>query len=151
MTNTATDTTIDADAAEQLVRSSSKVHASYKAKYAAREAAMVRRPKGVSSRALARCNGDWLAIELAKLCIDPEDTKAKLQLPAFHAVLAANGIDGARWSHLNPGQQRMCGGLALRAVVAENEELMMPEADAQGTLLQGSMKPPRSWIAKHQR
>lgn len=137
---TAIETTIDIDAAEAVVRSSSKVHASYKAKYAAREAAMVRRPKGVSSRALARCNGDWLAIELAKRTLNDKD---KLQLDVFLDILAANGVDGARWSHLNPGQQRMCGGLALRAVVAMDEELVLTD----GTTL----APPRSWIAKHQR
>lgn len=129
---------VNAEAAIALPRS--KVAPSYKAKYAEREAAMQRRPKGVSRKVLARSSGDWLAIELAKRVLGDKD---KLVLDRFYAILTANGIDPVRWAHLNPGQQRMCGGLALRAVVANNEALLL-EDDTQ-------VVPPRSWIAAHQR
>lgn len=127
----------EAEAAIALPRS--KVKASYKRKYAEREAAMVRRPKGVSRRVLARSSGDWLALELAKRVLGDKD---KLQLDRFYAILTANGVDPTRWSHLNPGQQRMCGGLALRHVVADHEALELPGEEA--------VVPPRSWLAKHQ-
>ncbi len=129
---------VNAEAAIALPRS--KVNAAYKRRYAEREAAMVRRPKGVSRKALARCGGDWLAIELAKRVLGEKD---KLQLDRFYAILSANGVDPQRWAHLNPGQQRMCGGLALRAVVADAAALALPgEAD---------LEPPRAWLAKHAR
>ena len=131
---------IEIEAAESIARTGSRVKPEYKRRYAEREAAMARRPKGVSRRVLARCNGDWLAIELAKRVLGEKD---RLQLPDFHAILEANGIDPARWAKLNPGQQRMCGGLALRAVVAEAEELELPG--------EPPLVPPRSWLAKHQR
>jgi hypothetical protein len=137
MTNAALNLEPTAEASIVLPRS--KVAASYKAKYAEREAQMVKRPKGLSRKALARCNGDWLAVELAKRTLGDKD---KLQLPVFIAILEANGIDAARWGHLNPGQQRMCGGLALRAVVAEQEALKLPGEDA--------IEPTRVWLAKHQ-
>lgn len=135
---TTTELEVHAEAAIALPRS--KVAPSYKAKYAEREAAMVRRPKGVSRKVLARSSGDWLAVELAKRVLGEKD---KLQLDRFYAILTANGVDPTRWAHLNPGQQRMCGGLALRAVVANNECLLL-EDDSQ-------VVPPRSWIAAHQR
>lgn len=140
MSNTAHEVpALEADAAASIELPRSKVKAAYKRKYAEREAAMVRRPKGLSRKALARCNGDWLAIELAKRCLGEKD---KLQLPAFVAILEANGIEN-RWTHLNPGQQRMCGGLALRAVVADAAMLVLPG--------EGEIEPPRSWLAKHAR
>lgn len=131
---------LEADAAAAIALPKSKVKAAYKAKYAEREAAMVRRPKGLSRKALARCNGDWLAVELAKRTLGEKD---KLQLDAWYAICEANGVDWKRWSHLNPGQQRMCGGLALRAIVAENEELALPGDEP--------LHPTRVWLAAHQR
>lgn len=130
---------LETEATEMLVLPRSKVKAAYKLKYAEREAAMQRRPKGLSRRVLARCNGDWLAIELARLVLGEKD---KLDLVAFTSVLEANGIKN-KWVHLNPGQQRMCGGLALRHTVAEDEELVLPDGS--------TIKPPRAWVAKHQR
>lgn len=137
MTNTALNLEPTAEASIVLPRS--KVAASYKAKYAEREAAMVKRPKGLSRKALARCNGDWLAIELAKRTLGEKD---KLNIEAFDAILEANGVANT-WKHLNPGQQRMCGGLKLRAVVAEQEMLNLPGEDG--------LEPTRVWLAKHQR
>lgn len=131
---------IEAEAAVMIALPRSKVNAAYKRKYADREAAMTRRPKGVSRKVLARSSGDWLAVELAKRVLNEKD---KLVIDRFYAILTANGIDATRWAHLNPGQQRMCGGLALRAVVANNECLLL-EDDTQ-------VVPPRTWIAAHQR
>jgi len=131
---------LEAEAAATIDTPKSKVKAAYKRKYAEREAAMVRRPKGLSRKALARCNGDWLAIELAKRTLGEKD---KLDLDAFNAILEANGIEN-KWTHLNPGQQRMCGGLKLRAIVAENEELALPGEDEP-------LHPTRVWLAAHQR
>lgn len=139
MTNqTETTPVLEADAAASIALPKSVVGSGYKAKYAEREAAMVRRPKGLSRKALARCNGDWLAIELAKRTLGDKD---KLQLDRFNAILEANGIVNT-WTHLNPGQQRMCGGLKLRAVVANEEALVLPGEEAA--------LPPRTWLAKHQ-
>lgn len=129
---------VNAEAAINLPKS--KVNASYKRKYAEREANMQRRPKGVSRKALARSSGDWLAVELSKRVLGDKD---KLVIDRFYAILTANGIDATRWAHLNNGQQRMCGGLALRAVVAEREELALPGEEAA--------IPPRSWVAKYAR
>lgn len=134
-----TELTLEPEAAEAILLPRSKVAPSYKAKYAERERAMLRRPKGLSRKALARCNGDWLAIELARRTLGDKD---KLVLQRFYDILTANNIDATRWAHLNPGQQRMCGGLALRATVAENEELLLPGEEP--------IAPPRSWVAKHQ-
>lgn len=130
---------LETNAEASIALPKSKVKASYKAKYAEREAAMARRPKGLSRKALARCNGDWLAVELARRTLGDKD---KLQLDAWYAICDANGVDWKRWGHLNPGQQRMCGGLALRAVVAEQEALKLPGEDA--------VEPTRVWLAKHQ-
>lgn len=135
---TTTDLEVHAEAAIALPRS--KVNASYKRKYAEREAAMVRRPKGVSRKALARSSGDWLATELAKRVLGDKD---KLVIDRFYAILTANGIDASRWAHLNNGQQRMCGGLALRAVVAECGELAISDDE--------TIAAPRAWVAKYAR
>lgn len=140
MTNTALALEPEAEAEAAIALPKSKVKASYKAKYAEREAAMVRRPKGLSRKAIARCNGDWLAFELAKRTLGEKD---KLVLEAWYAICEANGVDWQRWAHLNPGQQRMCGGLALRAVVADQEELLLPGDE--------TAVPPRTWLAKYQR
>lgn len=138
MTNTKPTLALEANAEASIALPKSKVGAAYKRKYAAREAAMVRRPKGISRKALARTSGDWLALELAKRVLGDKD---KLDLGRFNAILEANGIPNT-WTHLNPGQQRMCGGLRLRATVADAEELLLPGEEA--------IVPPRTWLAKHQ-
>lgn len=133
-------TEIETEAAASIALPKSKVGVAYKKRYAEREAAMVRRPKGLSRKALARCNGDWLAIEVAKRTLDE---KAKTIPGAFDAILVANGIDPAKWADRNPGMRRMSGGLALRAVVAETETLELPS--------EAALVPPRAWLAKHAR
>lgn len=132
-------TSLEANAKQSIALPRSKVAPSYKRKYAEREANMTRRPKGLSRRVLARCNGDWLAIELARRTIGEKD---KLNLAAFYSILEANGID-RKWPNVNNGMQKMNGTNALRAVVAENEVVVFPG--------EGEVKPPRSWLAAHQR
>jgi hypothetical protein len=94
----------------------SVVRAPYKAAYRARG----------TTKATKRGCGDWLHVRLIALTLDE---KAKPVPGAFAAVCAANGVDVARWSHLNPGQVRMCGGMALRKVVATQGALVTPEGD----------------------
>ena len=137
----AADPATEAEAAAAITTARSVVTASYKAKYAAREAAMTKRPKGVSRKALARSNGDWLATELAKVVLDQ---RSKLVVSLFCDVLTANGVRHEHWSRTTPGWQgrlRMTGRLALQRVVAESGELVLPD----GTTIAA----PRSWVAKH--
>lgn len=123
-------------------RANSVVKNAYKTKYRERAEQMARKPKDVAAKALKRCNTDWLAIELARLTLDE---KAKLRVPAFEAILDANGVQHSHWNRTTPGWQgrlRMTGRLALQRVVAECGVLML----ADGT----ELKAPKSWCAKHQ-
>lgn len=127
---------------EGLALPNSVVKGTYKVRYAQRAIDMARKPKGVSLKALKRMTGDWLAIELAKLTLDD---KAKLVVPAFEAILEANGIAHAHWNRTTKGWQgrlRMTGRLALQRVVAEDGELVLPDG--------ATIAAPRSWVAKHQ-
>lgn len=139
-------TTIDIDAIEPEAEAAistprSVVASTYKRRYAEREAAMQRRPKGVSRKALARSSADWLAVELAKLVLDD---KARLVVPSLEAILDANGVAHAHWNRTTKGWQgrlRMTGRLALQRVVAEAGELTIPGGEA--------IPAPRAWVAKH--
>ena len=143
-TETATTTTplaLETEAAAAIDTPKSVVQSGYKLRYAEREAAMQRRPKGVSRKALARSNGDWLAIELAKLVLDD---KSKLVVAKYEAILDANGVPHAKYSRTSPGWQgrlRMSTRLALQRVVAEDGELVLPD----GAVLAA----PKAWCAKH--
>lgn len=139
MTNTPIELEPEAEAAIATPRS--VVAPGYKLRYAQREAAMQRRPKGVPRKALARCNGDWLAIELAKLTLDP---KAKLVIGTYIAILDANGVEHARYKREGNGWQgrlRMSTRLALQRVVAAAGSLALPDGS--------SIEAPRAWCAKH--
>lgn len=132
---------LEAEAAAAIETARSVVKSTYKRRYAEREAAMQRRPKGVSRKALARSNADWLAVELAKLTLDE---KSRIVVPAFEAILDANGVAHAHWNRTTKGWQgrlRMTGRLALQRVVAEAGELALPDGS--------TVAAPRSWIAKH--
>lgn len=121
----------------------SVVASTYKAKYAARAVALQRKPKGVPLKALKRMSGDWLGLELAKLTLD---AKAKLVVPALEAILDANGVPHSHWNRTTPGwvgRLRMTGGLALRRVVAEDGELVLPDGS--------TLEAPKAWVAKYQR
>lgn len=131
---------IDLDDEDALPNS--VVASTYKAKYRERAATMARKPKDVPVKALARSTSDWLAIELARRTLDD---KAKLVVPAFEAILDANGVKHDHWNRTTKGWQgrlRMTGRLALQRVVAESGELALPDAS--------TIPAPKSWIAKHQ-
>lgn len=140
--NLATTTaTIDTDELDNDTRGNSVVASTFKARYRERAATMARKPKGVAKKALARSCSDWLAVELAKIVLDE---KAKLIVPAFEAILSANGVKHDHWNRTSPGWQgrlRMTGRLALQRVVAENNgELVL----ADGTIL----KAPKVWVER---
>jgi hypothetical protein len=127
----------EADAA----RAKSVVSAAYKRRYAER-ALNARKPKEVSRRAAARSCGDWLAMEIAKRCLDE---KNKLKVGEFEALLDANGVRHDHWNRVTPGWQgrlRMTGRLALQRIVAEADgELALPDGS--------TVKAPRTWVEKH--
>lgn len=132
---------LETEAEAAIALPKSVVQTGYKVRYAEREAAMQRRPKGVSRKALARSNGDWLAIELAKLVLDD---KSKLVVAKYEAILDANGVLHAKYSRTSPGWQgrlRMSTRLALQRVVAEDGELVLPDG--------ATIAAPRTWCAKH--
>lgn len=133
----------DEEQAADEVAARSVVKTGYKVAYRQKADAMVRRPKAVPLKALRRMSGDWLAIELAKVTLDP---KAKLIVSEFEAVLTANGVDHAKWNRTTKGWQgrlRMTGRLALERIVAAAGSLTLPNGEA--------IPAPRSWVAAHQR
>jgi predicted deacylase len=139
----ALDTELDGEPEPEEALPNSVVKGAYKTKYRQRAEAMARKPKGVPAKALRRMTGDWLAIELAKLTLDPKT--AKIDVAAFEAVLDANGVAHAHWNRTTKGWQgrlRMTGRLALQRVVAEDGELVLPDG--------ATIAAPRSWVAKHQ-
>lgn len=124
-----------------LHRAGSVVKSTYKLRYRERADNRPRKPKDVSKKALRRCNGDWLAIELARLTLDP---KNHVDVAAFEAILDANQVNHSHWNRTTRGWQgrlRMTGRLALQRVVAENNgELRLPD----GSTLQA----PRTWVER---
>jgi len=118
----------------------SVVAASYKAAYKER-ALTARGRKGISKKVLARSCGDWLALEIAERCVKG----TKLDIPAFEALLEANGVDHSRYNRTSKGWQgrlRMTGRLALQRVVAEADgHLKLPGDEV--------VKAPRAWVQKH--
>lgn len=136
---------LEPEAAEAILLPRSVVRSAYKAKYAEREAAMAKRPKGVSRKALARSSGDWLAIELAKLVLDD---KSKLVVGLYTALLDANGVRHDQYSRTTKGWQgrlRMSTRLALQRVVAEAGELRVPGENGGWSAIPA----PKAWVAKH--
>lgn len=123
-------------------RPNSVVKSAYKAKYRERAANMNRKPKDIPAKALKRSTSDWLAIELARRTLDD---KAKLVVPAFEAILDANGVKHDHWNRTTPGWQgrlRMTGRLALQRIVAEHDgHLNLPDGS--------TIVAPKSWTAKH--
>ena len=131
----------------------SVVGTGYKAKYAER-AENARGRKGVSRKVISRSCGDWLSLELAAHYLtemeevvgqdedgnDVTRIRQVLDVPAFEAMLDANGIEHRKWNRTTPGWQgrlRMTGRLALQRVVAEEGTL----THADGSLA----KAPTSW------
>lgn len=131
----------DDEADDFELRSNSVVAPTFKARYRDRAAAMLRKPKGVAKKALARSCSDWLAIELAKRTLDD---KQHLKVAEFEAILTANGVKHEHWNRTTNGWQgrlRMTGRLSLQRKVAENDgELVIPG--------EGTLKAPRTWVEK---
>lgn len=133
----------DGEAEASVALPRSVVKPTYKLRYIERANAMQRKPKGVPTKALKRQSGDWLAIELAKLTLDP---KARLIVASFEAVLDQNGVPHAHWNRTSKGWQgrlRMTGRLALERVVAAAGVLVTPSGEA--------LPAPRAWVAAHTR
>lgn len=117
------------------VRSRSVVAPAYKVRYRER-AATAKLPKGTDRKTIARSNGDWLALVLARETVE----KRKSNRAKVAAILEANGVDHSRWAHLDNGRFRMTGGLALRTKIVETGVLVLDDERTE--------TPPKSWIAK---
>lgn len=76
------------------------------------------------ARGDARSCGDWLAITMRDL-LNGGSKKAPVDLEKTYALARANGCD-KEWPHLNPGQQRMNAGNAIRRAVKANGFLIVP-------------------------
>ena len=81
------------------------------------------------ARGDARSCGDWLAITLRDL-LNGGSKKAPVDLEKTYALARANGCD-KEWPHLNPGQQRMNAGNAIRRAVKANGGLVVPASVSQ--------------------
>lgn len=64
------------------------------------------------ARGDARSCGDWLALAMRDIC-NGGSKKNPVDLEKTYALARANGCD-KQWPSLNPGQQRMCAGNAIR-------------------------------------
>ncbi len=133
---------ITAQAEADAARARSVVKPSYKLAYAAR-ALTARGTKGVSKKVVARSCGDWLSLEIAKVCV--KGKKNELDVAVFEALLDANGVTHAHWNRTTKGWQgrlRMTGRMALARIVAEADgELELPDGS--------TVVAPKSWVAKH--
>lgn len=130
----------EAEIAEQIRLPASVVRSAYKVRYRDRA-----RAAGIRGKAAKRSAWDWLAQQLAGEVLTKE---AKIDIGKFVAVLAANGEPDAltRWPNRSKGWEgrlRMTGGLWLRTVVAEANELRLPDGE--------TLVPPAEWVAKHLR
>lgn len=76
------------------------------------------------ARGDARSCGDWLAIAMRNL-LNGGSKKNPVDIEATYALARANGCD-KEWRHLNPGQQRMNAGNAIRRQVKLVGFLIVP-------------------------
>jgi hypothetical protein len=84
------------------------------------------------ARGDARSCGDWLALTLRDL-LNGGSKKNPVDLEKTYALAEANGCT-KRWDHLNPGQQRMNAGNAIRRQVKAVGYLVVPaELSSDGT------------------
>lgn len=90
------------------------------------------------ARGDARCCGDWLALVLRDL-LNGGSKKNPVDLEKTYALARANGCD-KEWPTLNPGQQRMNAGNAIRRFVKANGFLVVP-ASVSGTGQDEVLKP----------
>ncbi len=126
------DASVEADNAKQ----NSVVKSAYKARYAERAVA-----NGHARKAAQRSSWDWLAQTIAGECLRDGD---RLDVPAFEALLDANGVAHAKWNRTTKGWQgrlRMTGRLALQRVVAEAGVLHTADGE--------TLEAPEDWTAKH--
>jgi hypothetical protein len=96
--------------------------------------------QGIKNKAARRSNWDWLAQEIAKLCLD---SKGKIDIETFKYILTLNGVDYSKWTNRNKGWEgrfRMTGRVALQKRVANNGVLQL-ENDVE--------YPPEAWVAKY--
>jgi hypothetical protein len=108
----------------QIALPKSVVLPKYKVRYKERAQAA-----GLKGKAAKRSNWDWLAQELAAACLTP---KGKLKLDEFEALMAANGVDTAKWPNRSPGWEgrlRMTARLALQRIVAETGILKFADGE----------------------
>ena len=124
----------EAEVEEDNKKPNSVVAVKFKEKYLANA-----REKGIPGKAAKRSNWDWLAENLAKLCLDD---KHKISISKFVEVLDANGVDHSKWANRNKGWEgrfRMTGRVALQKVVANSGVLKTPEGD---------LTPPAEFVAR---
>jgi hypothetical protein len=127
---------VHAEVEADNAKANSVVKTAYKARYAERAVAA-----GESRKAAQRSSWDWLAISIAGECLRDGD---RLDVPAFEALLDANGVSHAKWNRTTKGWQgrlRMSGRLALQRVVAEAGVLRTADGD--------ELVAPEYWVAKH--
>jgi hypothetical protein len=109
----------DADVEEDIAKPNSVVKEKFKIKYLEQA-----RAAGIAGKAAKRSNWDWLAREIARLCLNDQH---KISIPCFVDILDANGVDHSRWTNRNKGWEgrfRMTGRVALQKVVANKGMLV---------------------------
>lgn len=126
----------DAEVEADIARKNSVVKAKYKIRYAHRAV-----EAGLKKKRAKRSAWDWLAEKLADECLNSKD---RISIDRFLAVLDANGVDHSKWQNRSKGWEgrlRMTGRLALQRVVAEANVLRLPDGE--------EMVPPAEWVAKY--
>lgn len=96
-------------------QSNSVVASKFKDKYLAQA-----RAAGIAGKAAKRSNWDWLAQQIAAVCLTD---KHKIRMEDFLTLLELNGVDHSRWTNRNKGWEgrlRMTGRVALQKVVANS-------------------------------
>lgn len=106
---------------------------------------------GVPGKAAKRSNWDWLAQQIALVCLDD---KHKIRMGDFVAVLEANGVDHSRWTNRNKGWEgrfRMTGRVALQKVVANAGVLKLPDGETKEDGTSGTIEivPPESFVERY--
>jgi len=127
---------IDAEVAADNAKARSVVGTKYKHRYAERAAAT-----GLKRKAAQRSAWDWLAQSIAGECLDSKD---RIDIGRFLALLDANGVDHSRWNNRSKGWEgrlRMTGRLALQRVVAEAGTLATVDGE--------TLEAPAEWVAKY--
>lgn len=125
---------------EEKKASSSVVAAKFKDRYIANA-----RELGVKGKAARRSNWDWLAQEIAKVCLTE---KQKIDIDRFLSVLDANEVDHSKWTNRARGWEgrlRMTGRVALQRIVADRKLLRLPEVDGKAV----ELVPPDDFVNKY--